>query len=246
MAGEDRRYTLTGSGIDRWLPPLLERLDGARAVDVVVAELAEADQGPARELIDQLVEERLLVPPMAPEAHAPRPVALCPEGRGPLVELLAPGATPEPAARPLRVLCQDRLDYEELSAFNRDARGGDAPWLWVSTGPVTRGMVSPLCLPEVGPCLGCLLGWSRRRSPMPALYDRLRAHVQGGGTVAPAPFPEAGLEVLAALVRAKAAALSSPAAPLGTYRLHVLELETWEVSAHPVPVDPDCPACAPR
>ena len=52
-------------------------------------------------------------------------------------------------------------------------QGGDAPWLWVSTGAMSRGYVSPVFLPDAGPCLGCLLRHGRLLSPAREIHGRV-------------------------------------------------------------------------
>jgi hypothetical protein len=54
VAGEDFRYTLTGEGLDRWLPPLLERLDGRRTVGEAVAALSAEERLAAARIVDRL------------------------------------------------------------------------------------------------------------------------------------------------------------------------------------------------
>jgi bacteriocin biosynthesis cyclodehydratase domain-containing protein len=237
VAGEDVRYTLAAPGLDVWLPGFLARLDG-RPLTQSLLTLSPEQQSSARELVERLYGERLLVDAPAEVAHPAAPFALAVEGSGPLAELLCTeGASDRPA---LRVLCQDRLDYAAAERFNRDCRHGSGPWLWVTTGPLQRGYVSPVFLPDAGPCLLCLLRQFQRLSPAPELYDVLREH---GESFTPAAFPTEGEQVLAALVRWKARLLGAPepAAPL--YRLHVLEVSSLEVSSHRVFVDPECPEC---
>src|SRR5208282_5523498 len=84
---------------------------------------------------------------------------------------------------PLPVLCQDRLDYDEVLRFNRRCLETGTPWLWASTGPMNRAYVSPLFLPDAGPCLNCLLLHFRRLSPVPDLYEALATHARMGREV---------------------------------------------------------------
>jgi bacteriocin biosynthesis cyclodehydratase domain-containing protein len=152
----------------------------------------------------------------------------------------------EGTGRAVTVLCQDRLDYDEALRFNGRCLGGEAPWLWVSSGAGSRGYVSPLFLADAGPCLACLLGHFRRRSPLPGLYDELIEHARRGGQVAPTPFPPRAATVLAQLVLWKAELLAEPDPPAALYRLHVLEVAALEVTAHRAFADPECPACQGR
>ncbi len=177
-------------------------------------------------------------------AHEPANYAIAAEGTGPLVGRLAELETPlEPGATVLPVFCQDRLDYAEALAFHRRCLQTGIAWIWATIGPMSRGYVSPPFLPGAGPCWACLLGHFRSLSPAPELYDSLIDHALRGGTIEPAPFPATGVEILAQLVLWKRTqmTLGEPASAL--YRLHVLELETMEVTSHRVPIDPECPEC---
>src|SRR5207244_113375 len=117
---------------------------------------------------------------------------------------------PPSAARP-RVLRQDRLDLDAALRFNAECLGGEAPWIWVTSGPMGRGYVSPVFLPDDGPCLACLLGHFRRLSPLPELYDELIAHARAGGVIGPSPFPPHGEAILSSLADWKAERLASSA-----------------------------------
>lgn len=240
VAGEDFRYTLTGEGIDRWLPGLLERLDGRRTVEEAVSSLAEPERPAARRIVDRLYGERVAVDGTAVDVHPAAAFRLEAEGSGPLLEGLSSPASAAPA---LHVLCQDRLDYDEALQFNRRRLEGAEPWMWATTGPLARGYVSPVFLPASGPCLDCLIRQFRRRSPAPEIYDAL---LSAPKDVRPVPFPPEGVAILRSVVLRKAAMLADPAAPVATYRLHVLECATLEVSSHRVFRDPECDACGGR
>jgi bacteriocin biosynthesis cyclodehydratase domain-containing protein len=244
VAGEDFRYTLSAPGLERWLPPLLARLDGRRGLD----ELLEAVEPPLREaaraLLERLYGERVLVEGSAEGAHRPARLAIAPEGQGALLEALRAAAEPAPAGGPgLPVLCQDRLDYDAALRFDARCRTAGLRWLWATTGPMERAYVGPLFLPDAGPCLQCLLGGFVRLSPAPELYAALIEHARRGSPIRPVPFPAEGVGILAHLVRWKASLLELPEPPAALYRLHVLEAGTMELSAHAVLVDPLCPAC---
>jgi bacteriocin biosynthesis cyclodehydratase domain-containing protein len=240
VAGEDFRYTLAGEGIDRWLPAFLERLDGRRTLDDAIATLAEPDRRAARQIVDRLYGERVVVDGTAVDAHPAAAFRVVVEGRGPLLEGLSGPASDGPA---VRVLCQDRLDYDEVLRFNGQRLDGAEPWMWATTGPLARGYVSPVFLSSSGPCLGCLLRHFRRRSPAPEIYDALQARP---GDLKPVPFPPEGAAILRNLIVRKAALLAEPAAPVAAYRLHVLECATLEVTSHRVFRDPECDACGGR
>jgi bacteriocin biosynthesis cyclodehydratase domain-containing protein len=239
VAGEDFRFTLRGPRIEQWLPSLLARCDGKTTLDALLASVDPTVRDQARGLIVRLQSERVLVEAPALDAHRPENYRLSAEGTGPLVGLLS-SATPDENAPVLHVLCQDRLDFAQALRFNRERRRGSGPWLWVTTGPMNRAYVSPIFVPDAGPCLGCLLARFRALSPAPELYDVLPAHADD---LKPTPFPEAGLAVLVGLVRWKLHLLAEIEPVAALYRLHVLEAATLEVSSHRLPRDPECSAC---
>ena len=111
------------------------------------------------------------------------------------------------------------------------------------SGPMSRGYISPPFLPGAGPCLACLIGQFRRLSPAPELYDALIDHARCGRGIVSAQFPATGLDILAQIVLWKLAELRRVDPPSALFRLHVLELETMEISSHRVLADPACPAC---
>jgi bacteriocin biosynthesis cyclodehydratase domain-containing protein len=245
VAGEDFRYTLSGPGVEHWLPGFLAGLRGSETLGQVLARLDEAQRGLALQLAARLYGERVLVDGPAHAAHPAGDYRLAVEGAGPLRDELerAAATMAGPDVKPLSVLCQDRLDYDEALCFNRRCRGGASPWLWASTGAMSRGYVSPLFLPDAGPCLACLLGHFERLSPAPEIYRELREHARAGRPVEPVPFPFEAVTVLAALVRWKVSRAAQREPPAALYRLHVLEVETLEVRSHRVFVDPECPEC---
>lgn len=242
VAGEDFRYTLQGEGLDRWLPRLLASLDGRRTLDEALSALEAPARPAALKLVDRLYGERVLIDGTAAESHTAASYGIAVEGGGPLRDGLASDA----GVQRLTVLCQDRLDYEEARRFNERGLDGATPWMWATVGPMARGYVSPVFLPTSGPCLECLLGMFRRRSPAPEIYGALEDHVKGGGAVAASPFPAEGVEMLRQLLRRKVAMLADPAGPAAPFRLHVLEAATLEVSSHRVFLDPECGACRGR
>jgi bacteriocin biosynthesis cyclodehydratase domain-containing protein len=246
IAGEDFRYTLDAPGLETWLPEWLAKLDGRLSVDEAVATAPTEQHAGARQLIARLYGERVLIDGPAPAARKAGGYHLQAQGNGPLFAGLV-GATAAPDGDPGRVVtvfCQDRLDYEAALRFNdRQLRGGGA-WFWLTVGPMSRGYVSPLFLPDAGPCLCCLLTHFRRLSPAPELYDRLTDHGHAGRRVEPATFPPQGVAVLQQLLLWKAELLREPEAPAALFQLHVLEVSTLEVSAHGVFCDPECPACS--
>jgi bacteriocin biosynthesis cyclodehydratase domain-containing protein len=186
-------------------------------------------------LVDRLYAERVLVDGAAEDAHQPRGgVNVTGAGAGAALLQSAPSG-------PVPVLCQDRLDFAAALAFGRARRQSGDAWLWVSTGALARGFVSPIFLPDAGPCLGCLLNGFAQRSPLPELYDELRHDT--AATLAAVPFPAAAARMLAALAEWKVGQLGSPLPAAATYRLHVLETASLEVTTHRVFADPHCAEC---
>jgi bacteriocin biosynthesis cyclodehydratase domain-containing protein len=242
VAGEDFRYTLTGPGLDTWLPDWLSGFDGRTPLDEALNRLPDARRAPARQLAERLYGERVLIDGAAVDAHDSARFRLVPEGNA----AWAAGWQPDGEGRALPVLCQNRLDYEEALRCNRRCREAGTPWLWASTGPMSRAYVSPLFLPDAGPCLACLLNHFRRLSPAPELYDALAEQGRAGRPITPAPFPPQGVAIVQQLLLWKAALAEEAVAPAGLYRLHVLEASSLEVSSHRVLVDPECPECGRR
>lgn len=243
VAGEDFRYTLTAPGLDCWLPTFLASLDGRLTVREALAVIAPDRRPGAVRIVERLYGERILVDGSAADAHAPSGYRIASEGTGALMEGLATSGSVLPA---ITILCQDRLDYAEALQFNRRCLSGGGPWMWATVGPLARGYVSPVFMPESGPCLGCLLGHFRRRSPAPEIYDALQNQARKGGAILAVPFPSDGVEILRRLIRGKVSMLQEQAVPVAAYRLHVLEVATFEVSTHPVFRDPECGECGGR
>lgn len=246
VAGEDRRWALAAPGVEGWLPGLLEALDGAPVAELLAA-LDDARRTAAQALMTRLLAERALLEAFAHEVPRGPARGWAVEGRGPLrarLAALAPGAseaTPDPAG--VQVLVEDRLDHARTRDLAARAHAGEVPYLWVTTGPSSRALVSPLFLPGTSPCLGCLLAGSERRSPTPGLYPRLRNHVDGGGAVAPADFPAAALDLVAGLVAAKLARAEGDPLDEAVTGLHVLECADLTASLYPLPAERGCQTC---
>ncbi|HYT90142.1 MAG TPA: TOMM precursor leader peptide-binding protein [Gemmataceae bacterium] len=276
VAGEDFRYTLTGPGLSDWLPDWLTALDGRVPLEEALGQLAQERREPARQLVDRLYGERVLIDGTALAAHVPARWRLRPEGSAAWAAGWQPGGeTPPPNPLPatergskpsavssspplplgegvggegffLPALCQDRLDHDEALRFNRRCLDTATPWLWASTGPMSRAYVSPLFLPDAGPCLSCLLYHFRRLSPVPELYDALTEHARSGRPIVPVPFPLQAIAIIQQLLLWKAALGAEAVPPAALYRLHVLEVASMEVTTHRVFVDPECPECGGR
>jgi bacteriocin biosynthesis cyclodehydratase domain-containing protein len=244
VAGEDFRYTLTAPGLDDWLPAWLAGLDGRTPLDQALRRLPEGRRGAAEQVVDRLYGERVLVDGTAADAHQPARRSLVIEGSAAWAVDWLPAANASGSALP--VLCQDRLDYDEALRFNRRYLDTGSPWLWASTGAMNRAYVSPLFLPDAGPCLSCLVQHFRRLSPVPDLYQALTDHARQGGPILPVPFPPPAVAIVQQLLLWKASLAEEAEAPVALYRLHVLEVASLEVTAHRVLVDPDCPECGGR
>jgi bacteriocin biosynthesis cyclodehydratase domain-containing protein len=246
IAGEDLRYTLEAPGLERWLPDWLPKLDGRLTVEQVLATAPPEYQAAARQLVARLYGERVLIEAPTAAAHRPGAYCLSIEGDGLLAAGLASGplAGDGEPSRAVAVLCQDRLDYSQALRFNDLQLRAGRCWFWMSVGPLHRGYVSPLFLPDAGPCLRCLLNHFRRMSPSPDVYDELIDHAGAGGRIEPALFPPHGIGVLQQLLLWKVELLREPEAPAALYQLHVLEVGPLEVTAHRVFSEPECPACS--
>jgi bacteriocin biosynthesis cyclodehydratase domain-containing protein len=245
IAGEDFRYTLEAPGLEQWLPALLARSDGRSTLDELLTTLPPDGRTAAREVLARLYGERVLIDGSAPDAH--RPAAFCVVLEGDDLGFATSSPYSSDNASPVvKVLTQDRLDYEAAVRFNDQCLRGTAPWLWVSTGPLNRGYVSPVFLPDAGPCLACLLRHFQRLSPAPELYDDLQDHARRGRPVQPVPFPPHGKAMLRHLLQWKVELLQEPEPSAALFRLHVLEVASLDVSSHRVFCDPECPACSGR
>jgi bacteriocin biosynthesis cyclodehydratase domain-containing protein len=245
VAGEDFRYTLTAQGLDQWLPGLLGQLDGRRSLNDLINGLNESQREPARQLLERLYGERVLVDGTAIANHPASRFSALVEGTGQLAERLRSSLAVSGETDPSRVgiFCQDTLDYAAALEFNRRCRASGSPWLWVSSGAMQRGYVGPLFLPDAGPCLACLVRQFQRLSPAPELYDHLLEHARNDRPIAPALFPPQGIEILKQLVLWKLSLVQEVNPSPALYRLHVLEIASLEVTSHRVFVDPECPAC---
>lgn len=246
VAGEDYRYTLTAPTLDSWLPQLLDRLTGKHTLAELLTPLTPAQRESAMQIVTHLYGERALVDGAAADAHEARNYAAVIEGQGQLYDLLSAGlsSTESNAAGRLLVYCQDRLDYEAAVGISRRCRSEKAALLWTSYGAMNRAYVSPLFLPDTGPCFGCLLRTFQRLSPAPEIYDALRGQARAQEPIAPVEFPPEGLLVLHGLCLWKLREAERADPDPGLYRLHVLEREHFEVTTHRVFVDPSCPECS--
>ncbi len=241
VAGEDLRFALRGEGAAEWLPALLGACDGRLTIDELVERAPAARRPEARELIDGLVGERVLVDGGAAAAHQVLPSAWSVDGTGRLADALR---TREHARTGgIAVHAQDTLELAGALAANEWHIAERTPWLWASIGPGGRALIGPLLLPDAGPCLECLVDHFRLRSPVPELYDLIAAH---RGPFEPSAFEPAALGMVAELVAWKLELVAREPAPSALYALHAVEVATLEVSSHRVLINPECPACARR
>jgi len=226
-----------------YLAATLRHCDGRSTLDMLLRNVPADARPLVVELCERLRGERVLVEGSvdAAEVGINTPLGMIAEGSGTLVARLH---RPQSCGGNLHVLCQDSLDYHAALQFNQRLREGSEPWLWVTTGPLERGFVSPVFFPHSRPCLRCLLRHFRRLSPVPYLYDALTQHGAANGEFARVEFSECGLGIVEQLVRWKAEEVSGTSPLSAVCRLHVLELETMEISSHRVFFDPWCPECS--
>jgi bacteriocin biosynthesis cyclodehydratase domain-containing protein len=244
VAGEDVRYSLRCEEWTNDCAHLLRRCDGRSELPSLLGELPETAHAPVLQLVERLYGERILVDGPVESIHRAQEYQPTVVGSGQLAQQLNGRSGTD---RPLYVLCQDSLDYHAALQFNRQRlSAGDGPWLWVSSGPMNRVLVSPVFLPHAGPCLACLWRHFRRLSPTPHLYDGLMRHGAVGGEFAPSELSREALVLVEQIVRWKVENLRLHIAPPACYQLHVLELDTLEISLHRVLVDPTCSDCLER
>jgi bacteriocin biosynthesis cyclodehydratase domain-containing protein len=242
VAGEDIRYTLKAPGIDRWLPDFLRKLDGTKPLAILLEELPHIHRESAGDVIARLRSERVLTDAPAASAHSAGRYRLQIEGRGALCDAMKALVSESSESKVLRLFCQDNLDYKAALNFNADCLKGESPFLWATTGPMSRGYVSPVFLPDAGPCLECMVRHFQRLSPAPEIYEHLMAQ---RSQIVPSSFPEHGLDVMKHLIFWKVSLMTETPPPPAQYRLHVLEIASLEISSHRVFADPECPACQP-
>lgn len=243
VGGEAFRYTLRGDGIDHWGPTLLDAFEHGAPVGEALQAVPDAHRDTARALVRDLYGERVLIDAPAALAPAPQPPRLVIDGEAAWRDRLTDSADAATAGT-LTVFCQDTLDYAAACAFGRAQRRAGQPWLWASTGPLARAYVGPVLLPDAGPCMTCIDRHFLRLSSAPEVYGALRTDDLGPAGFRPTPFPQPGLDIVAALVRWKADALAFAEVPRGVFQLHVVEASTFEVTAHQPLIDPTCPDCA--
>jgi bacteriocin biosynthesis cyclodehydratase domain-containing protein len=244
IAGEDFRYTFTAPNLETWLPQLLNNIDGNTSVKTLLEKLSFNDTQPVLDLINRLYGERILIDGLGQKALVSKPFSLKFFGKGAIFEnLKETHQTTTENSDYISILCQEDLNYYELLEFNKQALKGTQPWLWVSYGAISRGFVSPIFLPQSGPCLACLLSQFQRLSPMP---EELINYGKENKEFKAASFPEAGLDILKALALWKLSLFSQSTEQIPIYRLHVLETQSLEVSSHRVFTNPECNYCNER
>ncbi len=237
VAGEDVRYRIDPGGDPSWLRDAIARCDGHRTLAAIVAEVPAPMRADAEAALRRLYEERVLVDGAAAEAHVSSAPGCRVIGTSRVAELLGG------RDGPIELFVQDTLDHAALLAHNRAALAAQRRWMWISTGAATRAYVSPLFVPDAGPCAACLLVHFKRLSPAPDLYDALITHGEQHLPFAAAELPAPALEITAALARWKLALAAEPMAVPALYALHVVELGTLTVTSHAPIRDPECAAC---
>lgn len=261
VAGEDVRYTLRIRPAAA-LADLLRRCDGRRSLDSLLEEQSPELRDAARSLLERLLAERVLVEGPLEMAARPGRYRLLVEGTGQLASLMqshadrtnqflvaaAPAGDGTGIAAgppPLEILCQNSLNFHEALEFNRRClRERRGPWMWITAGPADRAYVSPVFLPQGGPCLGCLIRGFERLSPAPELYPALTAHGEREGDFQEILFPETATRLVEGVACWKCAALAEGPLPSALFCLHVIERRTHEVGLHRVLLDPACPECS--
>lgn len=239
IGGEDVRFSLRAPGIERWLPALLQQLARGESDAELLRSLPEHRRDAARELVEQLVGERVLVLDSVPRAAGR---AWAPEvlGEGRLAERVRATLPKTEAGEPLSLICQDALDYRAARERSAELRRLGRAHLWASVGPASRALVSPLFPAGSSPCFECLLAHFLRLSRAP---DLTRALFASGLESLQAPeFPERGLALVSELVAFKCGLAAEPEPAAALFRLHAFELSTLEISSHPVSPDPQCSA----
>ena len=84
IAGEDFRYSLTGAGLEAWLPQFLSQMDGRQTLETALGDLSRDRRDAALEVVERLYGERALVDGTAAEAHRAANYRLVVEGSGKL------------------------------------------------------------------------------------------------------------------------------------------------------------------
>lgn len=260
VAGEDFRYTFRAERLEDWLPTLLKGCDGRSPVVALLATVPECVQAEAERLLERLYGERILVDGEVAAAAGAFSGRVHVEGAGELAEAFRRAVCGEDSAidciagvvcaparnsqrQDLAVLCQECLDYATACTFAVRCRQRHMPALWLSTGAMTRGFVSPLLLPDSGPRLCCIVHHFRRLSPAVDVFDALVAHGEAGRPIANSSLPPFATRMLLNLALWKASVVAEAAVTPALFRLHVLEANSLEVSSYPVVAAGDCPTC---
>lgn len=246
IAGEDYRYTLTGANLDSWLPSLLAKIDGNKLTKEILENFDEPLKEQALAILERLYGERVLIENVVLKIATKENYKLEIFGSGKVYNLLQNLAEKDfnkDSKNIIKILCQDRLDYQEILNFNQQRLMENSLFLWVSYGAMTRGFVSPIFFPNIGACLSCLITQFKHLSPTPEIYQELIEHAQSSKTIQAVNFPDYGVKMLEQLVLWKLSLLQETELPASIYRLHVLEISSLEISSHQVFIAPDCPGC---
>jgi bacteriocin biosynthesis cyclodehydratase domain-containing protein len=240
VAGEDVRYSLSVEEPED-LMELLRNCDGSGRLGLSLSEATPQRRAKWEQILEQLYSERVLVEAAPHEIPCEPPMGFLVLGENDLATDVSKAVVSEPSTDPIRVFCQEDMNYGRALEFNRRAVKEGFRWVWLTSGPSDRAYVGPLMLPSAGPCLDCLFHHFRRLSPEPDLFNALCTASKS--TFAPVCFPQEGRSMLAALARWKLSLVGQKPANPALYSLHVLERSSLTVSQHPVFVNPDCPTC---
>jgi bacteriocin biosynthesis cyclodehydratase domain-containing protein len=249
VAGEEFRYTLRSPSLEQWLPAFLSNFQMDVEWRGLMKQLPSEHNQQALEIIARLYGERVLLESNGEHGPIPTPIRFVVEGEGQLCKRVQmaerTSLNVRPSSAEVAVLCQDNLDYAAALDFNQRRRKSNAlGWLWLTSGPMGRGFVSPVFRPDAGPCLACLIRNFQRLSPFPEIYDHLIEHSRAAKEIPSLPFPAPALDILASLARWKIEQSTNPEPSSAIYRLHVVEIKGMDCTTHRVFRDPYCPQCA--
>jgi bacteriocin biosynthesis cyclodehydratase domain-containing protein len=247
VAGEDVRISIDAPRTAEWVLPLLRSIDGAATIRTLIEERPAQFRKDAVELIARLKSERLLIDVSAPSSRSEsEKFTLKILGSGAVFEKLRAAVRGREGERQLIVLCQADLNYQEARNFSRECQAADSPYAWISHGARTRAFVSPVFLPDSGPCLECLLDNFESLSPLPELYEALAGHAARNGEFAPVEIPAHTGEILGEILLEKIRLLETGSNAPAVFRLHVLEMANLGVETHRLLRDPACRSCSMR
>lgn len=239
IAGEDLRFSLSGEGIDRWLPQTMRELEEALTVDELLERVPPEFRANATSVLTRLCDEGLLrIQPELPPKALDRAVSV----RGDADFLPELPVDWRKASDGLTVFCQDTLGRETALRAALECRAAGRPFLWVSSGAHARAFVSPVFSTLGRPCLACLFAVSDSLGPVPELHSALREHDARGGALAKAAMSPAQRAFLSSLVVWKVSTWQDGNI-LASSKLHVVEWVDGSVESYSVRREPACAGC---